>query len=386
MKNSRVDELESLRGVMALWVVIGHVLLSFPAPSALDGFMWRILCDNVRAVDLFIILSGFAIFHLLGASSDSYSRYLSRRFLRLFPAYIICFAASVAMLPIADAAAGSVLPLTQRAIDRLSIDHDSAAHFWAHIGAHMTMLHGMIPSNRLPATDYAFLGQAWSISVEWQFYLIAPFLMWLITRRYPLAGLPIIAAVCWALYGQRWRFGSGYIGAHLWYFSIGCSSYFAWRSGHRLALAWLVRNSTVAIVGACALWVLLFPHEWHVTIWITVLLSCNAVRFGGTPLLASSISRALLTAPLRRLGKISYPLYLVHTLALNALIWGGSRAGLNGSALVGVTLVGTIAISLALAAAIHEWVEAPAISLGRRLPAMRWGSGPEKVEAPASAG
>ena len=57
----RLPELESLRGLMLLWVLIGHVLLNFSG----GGVVWTLLTENGRAVDVFMALSGFAVFFLL---------------------------------------------------------------------------------------------------------------------------------------------------------------------------------------------------------------------------------------------------------------------------------------------------------------------------------
>ena len=43
-----------------------------------------------------------------------------------------------------------------------------------HIPLHLTLLHGVVPEKLLPSSATAFLGPAWSLSLEWQFYLIAP--------------------------------------------------------------------------------------------------------------------------------------------------------------------------------------------------------------------
>lgn len=75
---------------MALWVVMGHVALTFNIPDLEANPLWKILGENGRAVNVFIILSGFVIFHLLNTKKERYERYIARRFLRLFPAYTKC--------------------------------------------------------------------------------------------------------------------------------------------------------------------------------------------------------------------------------------------------------------------------------------------------------
>jgi len=48
--------------------------------------------------------------------------------------------------------------------------------------AHLTMLHGAVPDQILPGSSITYLPPAWSISVEWQFYLVAPFLFAFLKR------------------------------------------------------------------------------------------------------------------------------------------------------------------------------------------------------------
>jgi len=55
----------------------------------------------------------------------------------------------------------------------------------SHLLAHLTLLHGALPHNILPASEYMFLAPAWSLSLEWQFYLIAPIWIWALCR-FPL--------------------------------------------------------------------------------------------------------------------------------------------------------------------------------------------------------
>ena len=41
------------------------------------------------------------------------------------------------------------------------------------VGTHLTMTHGLFPNGVLPDVWVGFLGAAWSLSTEWQFYVLA---------------------------------------------------------------------------------------------------------------------------------------------------------------------------------------------------------------------
>ena len=377
---NRIDEFESLRGLMSVWVVVGHVLLSFTPPSILDGVIWRVFIANGKAVDIFIVLSGFAIFHLIHYSQEFYSRYIVRRFLRLFPAYLVCLLISVLILPITDVALHSVHPFTDRTFARIAILQASRTEFWPHLLAHLTMLHGVIPDSLLPDTDYTFLGQAWSISVEWQFYLLAPLLLWLATRCPRLVGLVMLGLLCAGLFHARLIFGEGFIGAHIGYFALGCISFFGWQMDQRV-LATLARYSMLIIPFSCAAWVFLLPNHWQGAVWLAILLSCNSMRFANPGYLERAISATLLTPTLRWLGRISYPIYLAHMIALNGMLWLLSGAGLASLPMLTVTLLGTLLATLIFADLLHRWVELPAIALGRRLPVNVFFSTVKKIDS-----
>lgn len=50
--------------------------------------------------------------------------------------------------------------------------------WWANIHwnipLHLLMLHGVVPEVLVARAPGAFLAPAWSVSLEWQFYLVAP--------------------------------------------------------------------------------------------------------------------------------------------------------------------------------------------------------------------
>jgi peptidoglycan/LPS O-acetylase OafA/YrhL len=82
MKKNRLIELDSLRGIAALLVVLFHFTLY--REQAKYGFRF-----GVTGVDLFFIISGFVILLTL-EKTKSWKDFVISRFSRLYPAYWVC--------------------------------------------------------------------------------------------------------------------------------------------------------------------------------------------------------------------------------------------------------------------------------------------------------
>ena len=82
MNNRRLLELDSLRGIAAISVLLFHFTMG--KPWAAYGFKF-----GVTGVELFFIISGFVIFLTL-SKTDKWHQFLVSRFSRLFPTYWTC--------------------------------------------------------------------------------------------------------------------------------------------------------------------------------------------------------------------------------------------------------------------------------------------------------
>ena len=98
-ERGRLPELEGIRGVLSWWVVICHILQQAGYSEAALGRGWRILVHGDYAVDVFIILSGFVIHKLWHDAREPYRVFITRRFLRLWPAYAVCLLGALAVRP-----------------------------------------------------------------------------------------------------------------------------------------------------------------------------------------------------------------------------------------------------------------------------------------------
>ena len=168
----RYDSIEGARAFLAWWVVIGHLLgLSGFSPayySQLDGLWWDfmfILRNGAIAVWCFMIISGFVITHLLIAKPENYPVYIARRFFRLWPLHIVTLSVCFYL------AQTSIMPL-----------HFGSADPGTAFLAESLMLQGLIPNELWGVSSSIINPPDWSISLEWQFYLLAPCIVYGLVR------------------------------------------------------------------------------------------------------------------------------------------------------------------------------------------------------------
>lgn len=343
---------------MAWWVVLGHIAYVF-------GDHWGKLSSNGSAVDVFIILSGFVITLLLSQTRESYGPFLTRRWFRLFPVYGAVLAASVLTLSIQQYGLTANPFLTTlespRQLMRENILLAAQSQPLAHLAAHATLLHGLIPRSLLPYADLTLIGQAWSLSVEWQYYLLAPLVAWLIaTRRwFSLTALALV------LIGLRFVPGYHGVGAYLpnvvHWFIAGIGSFYLWNT-HRLGmLPQTARKALPAALGLAALAGILTKQP-ALVIWAAMLTHLLNLAPKTTAPLAN-----LLTHPiLQRLGATSYPVYVAHMLVLYlamALLAPLQTMPLLWSAAL---VLLTCAATHLLATLLHTRIELPGMALGRK--------------------
>jgi peptidoglycan/LPS O-acetylase OafA/YrhL len=201
-----ISILEGLRGWLASWVMVSHIMHYCSIyPDSHKGHLSRAILgalkDGRSAVWIFMILSGFVNFYLLDAKSESPLVYIFRRFLRLYPLYIVLYVASIFLnefnLYSLHTISWSQDPWIA---GQFNVTTKAYHYLWENLLVHMTMLQGLVPSAAWPSTTSAFLGVAWSISTEWQFYLLASGLFYLARKKNGLNWLGLLAILCsWSL-------------------------------------------------------------------------------------------------------------------------------------------------------------------------------------------
>lgn len=331
---------------MAWWVVIGHISLAL-------GWNLPLVDRNTLAVDVFILLSGFVIALLVERKQETYPHYIVRRAFRLFPVYLLVLATSAILLP-AQLLAWESLPATPANINRINLAQEAIGHFVRNVTVHVPLLQGLVPKVLGGKEAYTIVGQAWSISLEWQFYLVAPFLIYaMIARQWLRAAviaLPILLLTHF--------FTGAFLGAKILLFVVGIATHLALRPERR-------RSACLAAL-LCAVAAIAKDGPLQViplAIWAGVIVSSvqPAHSLGHLPakLLGSRIPF--------HLGEVSYSVYLIHMMPLYLSICACSAAGIaNGRAQTFVA-VSTILVTYVLSVASYHAIEKPGIKLGARL-------------------
>jgi peptidoglycan/LPS O-acetylase OafA/YrhL len=342
----RFQAIEGARALLALWVVFGH-LLQQAGLSKQVGWPLSIIAGPDDAVRVFIIISGFVIAHLVTTTDETYGTYIIRRWLRLFPLLACCI---------------GFIVLFSYLVSPKFFTFDKA-YIWEYLTAYSAMAHGAIPHEWLPRASKALLSPAWSVSLEWQFYLVAPFLIKALMRTSLELFVPLFAAAALVagsrltLGGQVYSFpGGSFLPLSLVYFLVGIGSYFALEHARRLPYVSILALLSTA---AAIVW---FTSSYVAAAWPLVYASLCV---------CPGMNQALTIRPLLFLGRISFSIYLVHLIVLVLLQRGiVHRLFVSGTwpyffALALLTIPATIILS----SVTYRWIEEPFIRLGKaRLP------------------
>ncbi|RWB29153.1 MAG: acyltransferase [Mesorhizobium sp.] len=174
-RSSRIECLDGLRALAAIWVLIGHCLL-------LTGWRIPVLGEPDLGVDLFIMLSGFLmVFHYqLRQDKEPWQRpetwlkFWTRRYFRIAPLFYVMLFVALAL--------GPYLYQSRMVIDEFLLRSPQAPERYLdsglkNIGAHLLFLFGLVPNfaYRTPLPD-------WSLGLEMQFYALFPAIMLLVRR------------------------------------------------------------------------------------------------------------------------------------------------------------------------------------------------------------
>ncbi len=353
-----VVELQSLRGIAAIIVIIYHASLYFD--YGYDAKFWMTVVLNAHAaVVSFFVLSGFVlILSLLRAplSGRGVAFFYVRRAFRIYPAlWVACAAAVLYFLVLDDGG----LPAGATAWAGFTF----AA--WPISGSKLILsFAGLKPHLPVPI---------WSLAVELLASVAMPVIVWTMSRSV-LAFAVLLAGLAMVSLQDLDRFVL--VPAYLVVFAIGAGIALAvpyWRG-------WAQRRGVVAggaVAGLALMWFARlftgadFDVRYHQGL-ATILEGCGAALLIGTIYVRPDRFRPLAHRWATRLGDMSYSLYLLHLPVIGTLAMiGASLAPQGVAAHPGFATIllatGTLAATLPLSAWAFRHVEVPAIGLGQRL-------------------
>jgi peptidoglycan/LPS O-acetylase OafA/YrhL len=384
---SRIPELDGLRGIAIALVVLFHYFYFNPGPDyhriglahRLLLYFERFIAVGWSGVDLFFVLSGFLIGGILLDVRESpryFKTFYLRRFYRIIPVYyvwILCYI-------VVAAVAGGFLTA------HISHVNNNLLGTRYMVWIQFLFLQNFRILNSLPVMAGVWFRPTWSLAVEEQFYLIAPFVIRFFSKRalYLFLAIAILMAPAlrlWIYYSmpaQRLDLGMiytlmpcradaigiGILAALLWRNANFCQ----WLSSHGVALyglagfflagfialgKWSPANDSILMQSVGYTWIALF----YVLILLLALVRPNG-----------PISRLGRAGWLRELGRVSYCLYLIHygvrficqVLVAATLKHVGPWEGIAGSCIAAV-------ISYAIARMSSTYLEYPLLQKAHAL-------------------
>ncbi len=331
---------------LAAMVLVQHGLLLLPPAGRAVLYSLEL---GAVAVAVFFALSGFIV-------SEAISRFyagrpgafLANRALRVVPPYLAALGVTMAVDSLLYAG-GRLVPL----------DAPLVGTPWQPgvIAAGVLDVVPGLPAHRISGQDFDFIPFAWTLRVEAAFYIVAAATCWLMARGDGAAWRRRVGAAAfaagYAAFGvflwRHWMAGGAAGGLQLLnapFFAFGVCTF--------LIQADRSRGARVHLLFAAALVPLAFVvcgERGHpVLAWQLPML---AVLCAALPLLARARRpQGAWRRWDRRLGELSYPLYIGHGVVLGAIagLWPARGALPYGLGMVG---------ALGMAAALHAVVERP---------------------------
>jgi peptidoglycan/LPS O-acetylase OafA/YrhL len=371
--------LNGLRFLAVLLVIFNHVewtLKTFDLPNFITNA--AVLLMGQLGVTLFFVLSGFLITYLLLREKATFGQinfgaFYLRRILRIWPLYYVVVILSLFVLPhIAFLYYPNLTPLVHEQL----------------LGK--TVLYGLILPNVAkevyPMVPY--LLQAWSIGVEEQFYIIWPLLIHFSSHYFRnillLAGAIVVATqLSWILTSPARHILpvnelTDFIKNFLISFRIQCMAI-----GGLFALL-LFRNKTDILklitaryvqIGVLLLLLVMiargqaipyFTHEVYGILFGVMVLNLA---------LTDSSVLNLRYKWLDYLGRISYGLYMLHSIAIVVSVWIFNRLLTSTHPLLHLAVfLGSVVISIGMAAVSYHYLENPFLRLKKRFTRIQSGS------------
>jgi peptidoglycan/LPS O-acetylase OafA/YrhL len=299
-RNATVD---AFRGLSVLGVLLYHY--SIDGLGASRTSVWN---HGRLGVEVFFVISGFVI-AMTALRSRDWLDFALRRFARIYPTFLIACTLTFIVLQLYD-------PL-------------SLGLGWMDYLASLTFA-----ADRLgfKLVDGAY----WSLFVEALFYVVVAASLLLLRKRFWIGVLALLIFGATARILVSKAIGVVLIAPYSGFFLLGMAGWYGIQEQDRKAAAALLAGSIV-----CLLMDPLLSLQWPAIPIALIMFS----------LLAAGVNRPF--GRLAWLGRVSYPLYLLHQVLGLSLMKGAITAGLQPV----LAFASAIAFSVVLAWLFHDFVE-----------------------------
>ncbi len=364
-QRGHIVELDSLRGVAALFVVFDHFMRGW-VDSSPPHFVRYIpylpfLSNGGAAVMMFFVLSGFVLsLPMMAGKSQSYPIYAARRVCRIYLPYLAALLIAL------------VFCWRFHGLDSYA---PVFSNFWKTAPTLHLVVQHLLFLGRYDV--YAYNAPTWSLVHEMRISLIFPLLCLVAARLRPWTALLValsfpVAGRLVEKYTAPWyETGTSSI---FWSETLGFCGIFL--IGSLLARYREPLVDWVRSVPGIVRWILpvvaIALYQYPALLHIPRPLRNFAIGLGAAYFLILALvpdgwlSRMLRLAPLRFLGRVSYSLYLTHApilIVMSLAIWGKMPYL--------YLLLPFLAVAFAFAALFYRIVEQPSIELGKVI-SRRW--------------
>ncbi len=320
-RTSRVGELDALRGLAAISVVVFHYTTFYQQEQGhLQPLGFGFPAGNY-GVHLFFLISGFVIFMTLERTRTAMD-FIVSRFSRLFPAYWASIAITAAVI--------YTVGMPEQRIPL------------AHLAANITMLQDVLGFEHLD-------GSYWTLQVELFFYvqMLCWFMLGQLKRVHWIIAAWLVITIVYAQTEQHhvhfsYILRELLILRHIPFFALGILFYRIHSHPDTLRSNLLLIALSLVSIGMC-----------YAQVYLVAGIVCSAIF----ALFVTGHLRWLRKAPFVFFGGISYSLYLLHQAIGFALIHRLEAAGVPSLAAVAIVAV----VVLLLATALTYGVERPAM-------------------------
>jgi peptidoglycan/LPS O-acetylase OafA/YrhL len=370
MFSGKIIAIDALRGYAIILVLLSHTLIHIP------DLVWpakRLLMIGVYGVQLFFVASALTLMISWAKDRGSFiqksSRFFVRRFFRIAPLYYL--------------AVPSYIIIFQ--VDFFSLNFST-------LFATLFFYNAWIPGFTYPQNGWAPVPGGWSISVEFAFYLIFPFLMLLVRKMAYAAllfALSVFVMVLMRYFSWHAEIGNEpeNISLFLYYspfnqisvFSLGVLLY--WSIKNEVIQRLIYTSKITADIASIVMFLFLIVISYYgqhkffnisrhfmpthlmisiaFAIWSAVLI----IKPGGF----------VLNRLITQIGRVSFGIYLVHFASLHLVSKGlqycgwENKVGLYGLAYFVFLTSFSLTLSYLSATVLYRYVEEPFLNLGHQL-------------------